>query len=56
MMPLLSRLLLVLLALVATPCHADQWLPPQPQTYESPDKTFRLLSVVETFGAKLAAR
>ena len=37
-----SKLLFVLLAFVATPCRADQWLPPQPQTYQSPDKTFRL--------------
>ena len=42
MAPSLSRLLLFLFALVATPCRADQWLPPQPQTYESPDKTYRL--------------
>lgn len=37
-----SKLLFALLAFVATPCRADQWLPPQPQTYQSRDKTFRL--------------
>lgn len=42
MMRLLLRLLFALFALLATPCRADQWLPPQPQTYESPDKAYRL--------------
>ena len=28
--------------LFAMPCHADSWLPPQPEIYLSPDKTYRL--------------
>lgn len=42
MMRLLSGLIFALFAQLATPCRADQWFPPQPETYESPDKTYRL--------------
>jgi len=35
-------MVLVLSALLATPCRADQWLPPQAETYQSSDATYRL--------------
>lgn len=38
----LLRLFLVLLAFVAAPCLADSWLPAKPETYFSPDKTYRV--------------
>lgn len=54
MVPFLFRSLLALLALAATPCHADSWAAPQAETYESPDKTYRLRVAPREIASALA--
>lgn len=48
------RLLLALLALVASPCLADSWLPAKSETYLSPDKTYRVRVVPREIESALA--